>query len=78
MKKQIDNYLKANRLIYYDDFIIIENYDKIMSISNGKIKTSKYEIIGDELVVKKFDGFILEIRGNVESILIGGNNDESL
>lgn len=74
----MDNYLKANRLIYYDDFIIIENYDKIMSISNGKIKTSKYEIIGDELVVKKFDGFILEIRGNVESILIGGNSNESL
>ncbi len=76
--KKIDKYLHSNRLIYYDDFIIIENYEQIISIDAKKIRTSKYEIIGKNLTVKKFDGFIIEIKGNIDNISIGGNINESI
>lgn len=74
----IDRILNSRRLLCYDELIIIEKYDKIVSLSSSKIVTSYYQVNGTNLHVKSLDGHILQIEGKVTEIQIGGFLDETI
>ena len=51
-----------------NDKVIIQNYNLIEHIGPEKIIVSNYIIEGVEMIVKKIDGYTIEIVGQIKEI----------
>ena len=65
-----------SKIILKDDNLYIENYKKILDISNIKIITFEYEILGSNLHIITMDKYLIHIKGNVTQIR--RKNDEHI
>ena len=66
--KQINTSQSILRLIN-NKYLIIENYIEISDITLNMIVTKYYRIEGDDLIVKKMDGYFIEIKGQIKKII---------
>lgn len=56
------------KLIWIDDNLFIEKYDKLCDITNDEILLSNYKIIGNNLEVKSMNKYVIEIKGKIKEI----------
>lgn len=56
------------KLILNDENLYIENYKKILDISDIKIVTFEYEILGDNLHIITMDKYLIHINGKINEI----------
>ncbi len=61
-----NNYLK----LISNNYVIIENYGEITNISSYEVISTNYTVKGEELIVKKVDGYYLEIAGKITCIIV--------
>lgn len=56
------------KIIWNNDILTIENYKRVLDISNIKVDTLSYEIIGSDLHVTNMDKYTLIVVGNILEI----------
>ena len=56
------------KIIWNNDILTFENYKKVLDISNIKVVTMSYEIIGSDLHVTNMDKYTLIVVGNILEI----------
>ena len=56
------------KIIWNNNILTIENYKKVLDISNIKVVTLSYEIIGSDLHVTNMDKYTLIVVGNILEI----------
>ena len=56
------------KIIWNNNILTIENYIKVLDISNIKVVTLSYEIIGSDLHVTNMDKYTLIVVGNILEI----------
>lgn len=54
--------------------VIIENYDRLKNLSKELIIIDKYYINGSDLRLHKMDELIIEIIGNIISVIVEEDN----
>ncbi|MFA7435504.1 MAG: hypothetical protein WC006_03955 [Bacilli bacterium] len=64
------NEINVKISIYRDNRIIIENYQKLLDLSEELIKVDIYSIYGDFLKLKQMDNYMIEIIGNINRVVI--------
>jgi len=64
------NEINVKISIYNDKRIIIENYQKLLDLSENLIIVDIYSIYGKFLKLKKMDNYMIEILGNIERVII--------
>lgn len=61
--------IKENVLkVFSNNKVIIENYNLMTFLSSEKIILRKYEIVGKNLIIKRMDGYLIEIEGEISKI----------
>lgn len=70
MKKHINLPILKNTYlkVISKNYVIIENYHDIINISKTEVVSTDYIIKGEGLIVKKIDGFYIEIKGQIKTI----------
>lgn len=48
--------------------IIIEKYGIVKELTSNKIELDNFLIEGNNLIVKRMDGYLIEIKGNITKI----------
>ena len=56
------------KIIWNNNILTIENYIKVLDISNIKVVSLSYEIIGSDLHVTNMDKYTLIVVGNILEI----------
>lgn len=56
--------------IYSDNRIIIEDYHKLLDLSDGLIKVDFYSIYGKFLKLKQMDNYMIEIYGEIYQVVL--------
>ena len=56
------------KIIWNNNILTIENYKNVLDISNIKVITLSYEIIGSDLHVTNMDKYTLIVVGNILEI----------
>ena len=68
INKMLPN-IKENIIkVFSNKKVIIENYHFLDTLSKEKIRLKQYEIFGENLYIKRMDGYIIEIEGTIERI----------
>lgn len=56
--------------IYNDKRIIIENYNKLLDLTENLIRIDIYTIHGNFLKLKQMDNYMIEILGEITRVVI--------
>ena len=66
MKKDLNIKLS----IYSNQRIIIEDYNKLLDLTDNLIKVDCYSIYGKFLKLKQMDSYMIEIFGEIHQVII--------
>lgn len=69
IKNMLPNTNKSFLKVVKNNKIIIENYGIINELSNNKIVLKEYVIEGNNIKIKRMDGFLIEIKGQISKII---------
>ena len=67
---------KKDKLYWFYDELMIENYIKIKEVLNNSIELEHFLITGTKLQISKMDGYLLVIKGQI--MMVRRKNDEHL
>ena len=67
---------KKDKLYWFYDELMIENYIKIKEVLNNSIELEHFLITGTKLQISKRDGYLLVIKGQI--MMVRRKNDEHL
>ena len=56
--------------VFSDRKMVVENYHFMDELSDDKIVLRDYIIEGKKLIVKRMDGFLIEIEGDIDKITL--------
>lgn len=56
---------KKDKLYWFYDELMIENYIKIKEVLNNSIELEHFLITGTKLQISKMDGYLLVIKGQI-------------
>ncbi len=70
MKKLIDEFSTFKMVMYNNNYLKLENYQKLIDITNNCIKFDNYIIEGEALKIESLNQFVIEIYGKIEKISI--------
>lgn len=70
MHKLIPDFELTKITLWDNKKIVIENYDKLIDISNEKIKIDKYLIKGKNLQILELNQFIIKIYGEIKELIV--------
>lgn len=56
--------------IYNDKRIVIEDYNKLLDLTDSLIKVDIYSIYGKFLRLKQMDNYMIEIFGDIDQVVV--------
>ena len=70
MNKLIPEYDKCKITLWNNEKLVIENYQKLIDISEEKIKIDRYLIKGKFLKIGELNQFVIKVYGEIKEINI--------
>ena len=64
----LNDLLKPSIKVYENSLVIINNYQALNDFTNQKIIIDKYEISGNNLIIKSMDEQMVKIDGEIKEI----------
>ncbi|MCI6509056.1 MAG: YabP/YqfC family sporulation protein [Bacilli bacterium] len=64
----LNDLLKPSIKVYENSLVIINNYQALNDYTNQKIIIDKYEISGNNLIIKSMDEQMVKIDGEIKEI----------
>lgn len=64
----LNDLLKPSIKVYENSLVIINNYQDLNDYTNQKIIIDKYEISGNNLIIKSMDEQMVKIDGEIKEI----------
>lgn len=56
--------------IYNDKRIVIEDYNKLLDLTDSLIKVDIYSIYGKFLKLRQMDNYMIEIFGDIDQVVV--------
>ena len=70
MNKLIPTLELVKITLWSNQKIVVENYKKLIDLSEEVIKIDQYLIKGKKLKIEELDQFIIKIHGEIEELII--------
>lgn len=70
MNKLIPEYDKCKITLWKNEKLVIENYQRLIDISEEKIKIDRYLIKGKFLKIGELNQFVIKVYGEIKEINI--------